>query len=242
MDDMDDPAKKDHRRRERIPYDKELTVAYMMKVKVKAIDISKGGLYVHTAQTLERGTMLEVFLPFKSGTLKVKAEVKHTQEGVGMGLSFTDMDETEMTKLMELLETTRKKPPRFRAEKPTVLFVDDDEVSRKMVKHKLISEGFWIIEASDGIEAINTLHEESVDIILLDLYMERMDGLKVLSIIKGSSKWQDIPVIVYSSKSTDDVVDKAMNAGADDFLLKSLSSPHKIAETIKKLLKRRENS
>ncbi len=242
MDNMDNAAQKEHRRRERIPYDKELTVAYMMKVKVKAIDISKGGLYVHTAQTLKSGTILEVFLPFKSGTIKVKAEVKHSQEGVGMGLSFADMDETLMAKLMELLEITREKPPRFRAEKPTVLFVDDDEVSRKMVKHKLISEGFWIIEASDGIEAINTLHEEAVDIILLDLHMEKMDGLKVLSIIKGSPKWQNIPVIVYSSKSTEDVIDKAMNAGADDFLLKSLSSPQKIADTIKKILKRRENT
>jgi CheY-like chemotaxis protein len=238
---MDNTAKKEHRKRERIPYSEELLISYMMTVKVKAIDISKGGLYVHTGQTLEAGTTVEVLLPFKKGKLKVKAKIRHTQEGVGMGLSFIELDDTQSAQIMELIEATRKKPPKFRAEKPTVLFVDDNETSRKMIKHKLISEGFWVVEAKDGIEAINILHEEPVDIMLLDLYMEKMDGFKVLSIVKGSLKWKTLPVIVYTANSTEGIVDKAINAGADDFLLKSITSPHKLADVMRKIIKRQEN-
>lgn len=238
---MDDTGKKEHRKRERIPYSEELLVSYMMTVKVKAIDISNGGLYVHTNQTLELGTTVEVLLPFKKGKLKIKAKIKHVQERVGMGLSFIELDDTRRAQIKELMEATKKKPPKFRAEKPTVLFVDDNETSRKMIKHKLTSEGFWVIEAKDGIEAINILHEEPVDIMLLDLYMERMDGFKVLSIVKGSLKWKDLPVIVYSANSTGDIVDKAINAGADDFLLKSVTPPGKLADIMKKIIKRQEN-
>lgn len=238
---MDDTAKKEHRRRERIPFDKEITLAYMVREKVKAIDLSQGGLYVHTAHTFKSGTAVDVFLPFKNKEIKIKAQVKHEQKGVGMGLKFVEIDETQRAQLDELLSQTRKKPPSFRSAKPTILFVDDNEKSRKMIKHKLISEGFWIVEANDGIEAINALHEEPIDIILLDLYMEKMDGFKVLSIVKGSSKWKHIPVIIYSAQGSEEVIDKAINTGADDFLLKSVTAPQKLAEIMRTYINRQES-
>jgi CheY-like chemotaxis protein len=237
---MDNTAKKEHRKRKRIPFDKEITLAYMMERKVKAIDLSQGGLYVHTEYTLKTGTMVEIFLPLKNREIKIKAKVMHEQQGVGMGLKFMEIDETQRAQLEELVLHTRRKPPSFRASKPTILFVDDNEKSRKMIKHKLISEGFWIVEAVDGIEAINALHEEPIDIILLDLYMEKMDGFKVLSIVKGSSKWKHIPVIIYTAHGAEEIIDKAINAGADDFLLKSVTAPKKLAEIMRTFINRLE--
>jgi len=235
---MDNTDRKDHRKQERVPYSKDLTINYTLTIKVKSIDISIGGLYIYTEQSLRLGTMVEIFLPYKEQRLKVKAEVKHIQEGVGIGLMFVDLDKNLKAKIEELILDLKKKPEQFKADKPKVLFVDDNQMSRKMIKHKLLSEGFWIIEADNGVEAIKALGEGDVDVILLDLFMEKMNGFKVLSIVKGSPKWKDIPVIVYSAKGTEDVIDRAMNAGADDFLLKMITSPAKLAESIRNVIKR----
>ena len=227
------------RKQERVYFNKQITIN--TTIKVTAIDISIGGLYVHTAHTpFKPGTIIDLSLPFKDTAIEVKAKVKHVQKGVGMGLRFMDLDDVKIAQINELIKISRRKPTKSRADKPSVLFVEDNEMSRRLIKQKLTSEGFWIIEAKDGVEAINILTEEHIDIILLDLYMDKMSGFKVLSILKSSPEWQDIPVVVYSAKSTDDVIDKVLNAGADSYLVKMITSPAKIAETLKAELARRE--
>ena len=228
------------RKQERVYFNKQITINNT--IKVTAIDISMGGLYVHTAHTsFKSGTIIDLSIPFKDTTLEVKAKVKHVQKGVGMGLRFMDFDDVKIAQITELIKISRRKPTKPKADKPSVLFVEDNEMSRRLIKQKLTSEGFWIIEAKDGVEAINILAEEHIDIILLDLYMDKMSGFKVLSILKSSPKWQDIPVVVYSAKTTDDVIDKVLNAGADSYLIKMITSPAKIAETLKEQLSRRED-
>lgn len=227
------------RRQERIYFNKQITINET--IKVTAIDISTGGLYVHTPQTLKSGIIVDLSIPFKDKTIKIKAKVKHVQTGIGMGLRFMDLDDVKIAQINELIKISRRKPTKSRADKPSVLFVEDNEMSRRMIKQKLTSEGFWIIEAKDGVEAINILAEEHIDIILLDLYMDKMSGFKVLSILKSSPEWKDIPVVVYSAQGTDDVIDKVLGAGADSFLVKMITSPAKIAEALKAQLTRRKD-
>jgi CheY-like chemotaxis protein len=66
-----------------------------------------------------------------------------------------------------------------------------------------------------------------------------MDGVKVLMILKASPKWKSIPVIVLSSHGTKDVIDKVIAAGATEFLSKMITSPLKLSETIKNILRLR---
>jgi len=105
-----------------------------------------------------------------------------------------------------------------------------------MNKSKLVMEGFTVLEADNGMDAINMLKYESPDLIILDVFMQKIDGFKVLAIIKESPKWKDVPVIIFSSKGTQDVIEKAMNAGANEFLLKMMTTPVKLSETVKALL------
>ena len=67
--------------------------------------------------------------------------------------------------------------------------------------------------------------------------MEKIDGFKVLAMLKTSDKWQDTPVVVFSSKSSQDTIDKVIDAGANEFLSKMMTSPAKLAETVQNLLK-----
>ncbi len=231
-------GEQEQRTKERIPFNWEVVINGT--IPAKAIDISKGGLYIHTAHPFKVGDIIDISLPFKDETLTVKAKIKHKQTGVGFGLMFVDLDDVKIHQINELIKETIKKPSKLRANKSTVLFVEDNDVSRQMIKHRLISEGFWVIEARDGIEAIKILNEQPVDIIILDLYMEKMNGFKVLSIIKESEQWKNIPVVVYSAKGTSDVMDKVFDAGADDFLLKMVTSPAKLADVLRTLIKRRE--
>ncbi len=232
-------GQEDQRKKERIPFNKEIIING--NIKVNAIDISIGGIYLHTTHAFKRGELVKLTLPFKEESIDVAAKVKHTQSEVGMGLMFVDLDDIKINQIKELIAYTKRQPPRIRSSKPVILFVEDNETSRRMVKHKLISEGFWVIEAINGVEAIKILNEDSIDAILLDLYMEKMNGFKVLSIIKNSPKLADIPVVVYSAKGSDEIIDKVINAGADDFLLKMVSSPSKIAEVLRTLIDRRAN-
>jgi len=236
---MKDSDSSEHRKKERIPYNKEIVVNDT--ILVRAIDISKGGVYIHTSHSFEPGSVVEVSLPFRDKMLKIMARVKHAQTGVGMGLMFIDLDDMKIAQIQELIDDITKKPPKPKTEKPTVLFVEDDDMSRKMIKNKLNSEGLWVIEAENGIEAIKALKEQSVDVILLDLFMRKMDGFKVLSIIRESPEWKHVPVVVLSAQGTDEVIDKAMSAGADQFLLKMVTPPAKLAEVIKTIIKQQKS-
>lgn len=236
---MDTPkGQDDSRRYERIPFNKEILINN--SITANAIDISPGGLYVHTSETFKRSTVVDLSIPFKDETLNLKAIVKHEHPGVGMGLMFVDLDNIKKDRILDLINYIKRTPSRPRPDKPVVLLVDDNEMSRKMLKNKLHSEGFWVIEAPNGVEAIKCLEDNPINVTVLDLYMDKMDGFKVLSIIRGSSKWKNMPVIVLSAKGSDEVIDSAITAGADDFLLKMVTSPAKLADLIRTLLQRQE--
>ena len=73
------------------------------------------------------------------------------------------------------------------------------------------------------VEAMKILREQTPDLVILDLYMKKMDGFKVLSILQTNPKWKDLPVIVCSTSGTEDVMKKVIDAGADEFLNKMIT-------------------
>ena len=123
------------------------------------------------------------------------------------------------------------------SEKKKVLIVDDNDMTRRINKSKLMLDGFTVLEAIDGVEAIKILETKVPDVIVLDLHMEKMDGFKVLALLKGSPRWKDIPVIVFSARVTPLEIERAMSAGADEFLVKMTTSPAKLSERVKGILK-----
>jgi adenylate cyclase len=102
----------------------------------------------------------------------------------------------------------------------TILVVDDDAVNRKLLEHNLLADGHRVIAAKDGNEAVERLHEEPPDVVLLDVLMPGLDGFGVLEHIRADSTLQDIPVIMISGLEDFESVIRCIELGAEDYLPK----------------------
>jgi CheY-like chemotaxis protein len=122
--------------------------------------------------------------------------------------------------------------------KGNVLIVDDTEFYRKVYMTKLLSAGYLTRVATNGIEALKAMMTQKPDLILLDLVMPEMDGFKVLQAVRASPALNRIPVIVFSSKGSPEEIQKALQAGANDFLIKATTTPNKVIEKIESYLKK----
>ncbi len=122
--------------------------------------------------------------------------------------------------------------------KEKVLIVDDTEFYQKAYKTKLLSEGYITSVANNGVEALKALTADKPDLILLDLMMPVMDGFKVLQTVKANPNLQNIPIIVFSAKGASEEISKALQAGANDFLVKATTTPNKVVEKIKEVLQK----
>ncbi|HYQ47422.1 MAG TPA: response regulator [Thermodesulfovibrionales bacterium] len=120
-----------------------------------------------------------------------------------------------------------------------VLLVEDSKAIQQMYRNKLILEQFAVVTADNGMEAIKALSQSKPDIILLDLMMPIMDGYKVLQVVKTDQKFRDVPVIVFSAKGQPDEVEKALNLGAADYIVKSITKPNEVVDKIRAVLARK---
>ena len=116
----------------------------------------------------------------------------------------------------------------------TVLIADDEKEIRDLLRLYLENEGYRIIEASDGMEAVNAVKEKHPDICLLDIMMPGKDGLSVLKEIRDES---NIPVIMISARTADVERILGLNLGADDYIPKPFN-PLEVAARVKSNLRR----
>lgn len=107
-----------------------------------------------------------------------------------------------------------------------ILIVEDDEQIRNFMCYTLRNEGFRVIEASTGEEALPLVEEKKADMLLLDLGLPGMDGMEVLERVR---KEYEIPVIIISARDWDEEKVTALDAGADDYLTKPFSATELMA-------------
>lgn len=115
-----------------------------------------------------------------------------------------------------------------------ILVVDDEKLLVKGIKFNLEQEGYLVITAFDGEEAIRLAHDESIDLILLDLMLPKVDGFTVCRTIRGFS---NVPIIMLTAKSED--IDKILGLeyGADDYITKPFNI-REVTARIKAILRR----
>lgn len=119
-----------------------------------------------------------------------------------------------------------------------VLIVEDDSFLREICAKKLAREGFSVYEAIDGEEALKIFEKNIPDIILLDIILPAIDGFDVLKKIRSNknSKISKVPVIMLSNLGQEDDVKKAMDLGANNYLIKAHFTTEEIVKKIKKEL------
>ncbi|GBE05017.1 MAG TPA: response regulator [Nitrospirae bacterium] len=120
------------------------------------------------------------------------------------------------------------------------LVVDDAEMFQKIYKSILLADGFKVFIANNGAEALKSVMEDKPDIMLLDINMPIMDGYKVLEHVKSNDDLASIPILVLSSRGQPEEIEKAMDLGADGYLIKTTSKPKEVVAKIKEVLERQE--
>ncbi|MES2090706.1 MAG: response regulator, partial [Pseudomonadota bacterium] len=101
---------------------------------------------------------------------------------------------------------------------PMVLVVDDSLTVRRVTQRLLVREGYRVVLAKDGIDALERLAEEVPTIVLSDIEMPRMDGFDLLRNIRGNERWAALPVVMISSRTAQKHVDYATQLGANHYL------------------------
>jgi DNA-binding response OmpR family regulator len=117
-----------------------------------------------------------------------------------------------------------------------ILIVEDDKFLRELISQKLVKEGYNISQAIDGEEGLKKIKEEKPDLVLLDLILPGIDGFEVLARIKEEQEVVKIPVIVLSNLGQKEDVEKGLQLGAVDYLVKAHFTPGEIIEKIKRIL------
>jgi two-component system chemotaxis response regulator CheY len=108
-----------------------------------------------------------------------------------------------------------------------VLIVDDSAAIRKILQRMLRQAGLdlgKVLEAGDGIEALEKLSGQSVGLILSDINMPNMDGIQLLSILKSSAEFKHVPVIMITTEGGEGKVMEAVQLGASGYVRKPFTS------------------
>lgn len=110
--------------------------------------------------------------------------------------------------------------PQVATQAAKVLLVDDEDMLRRVMKDLLEQEGYQVIEAKDGVEALDQVDRYAPDIIVLDLNLPGLDGYGVLSHLRSRPATAGIPVVVLTARGDEESEVKVFELGADDFLSK----------------------
>jgi len=117
-----------------------------------------------------------------------------------------------------------------------VLVVEDSPTMRQLIVFALKRiRGFQIVEANDGVDGLKKLSAEKFDLILTDINMPIMDGLKLVSMVRNDPHYKETPIIVITTEGAIEDRERALALGANEYITKPIQTM-KILETVKKLM------
>jgi CheY-like chemotaxis protein len=119
---------------------------------------------------------------------------------------------------------------------PIILIVEDDPVLLKMYTEKFGFEGFKVLNAKDGEEALQVSEKELLDIVLLDIMLPKMSGTDFLEKFRQMAKGKDTPVVALTNLAEDREKQRALSLGVKEYLVKAMQTPEQVVQTVKKYL------
>jgi len=121
-------------------------------------------------------------------------------------------------------------------ENATFLVVEDSPTMRQLISFSLKRfKNAKIIEAVDGVDALKKLSGEKIDLILTDINMPVMDGLKLVSLVRQNAQLKEIPIIIITTEGAEEDRERGLALGANAYISKPIQSSHLI-KTISELL------
>jgi two-component system chemotaxis response regulator CheY len=108
---------------------------------------------------------------------------------------------------------------------PNILVVEDSPTMRQLISFAMRRiPGSSVIEAVDGVDALKKLSSSHVDLILADINMPMMDGLKLVSLVRSNPSYRDIPVVIITTEGADEDRKRALSIGANAYLTKPIQT------------------
>lgn len=120
----------------------------------------------------------------------------------------------------------------------TILVIEDEKALQSVLKVKLGTEGYTILAAENGLDALEILKTSTPDLILLDIIMPEMNGFKFMEEFKKDSRFGSIPVYILSNLSSDEDINKMKTLDAEGYIIKTDLDLRNIDELIVTLLKK----
>lgn len=118
-----------------------------------------------------------------------------------------------------------------------ILVVDDDPDLRDLIGYTLRRDGYFVIEAEDGMAALLLAEVERPDLVLLDVNLPRLDGFEVCRRLRAASATSGIPIVMLTVRGTEEDQVRGLDLGADDYLAKPFS-PRTLLARVRALLRR----
>nr|NJM01885.1 response regulator [Desulfobacula sp.] len=122
--------------------------------------------------------------------------------------------------------------------KETILIVDDEEDIIELIKYNLKNEGYSILTAEAGEQAIKIAKQSRPDLIVLDLMLPGMDGLEVTRYLRSNDQTRDLPIVILTAKGEESDIITGLELGANDYISKPFS-PKVLTARIRAILRRR---
>jgi len=125
--------------------------------------------------------------------------------------------------------------------KETILIVDDEPDIIELIKYNLKNEGYFILTAQTGEQAIKTARHSQPDLMVLDLMLPGIDGLEVTKYLKNNEQTRDIPIVMLTAKGEESDIVTGLELGANDYISKPFS-PKVLVARIRAILRRRKKN
>ncbi|MCP4356518.1 MAG: response regulator [Chloroflexi bacterium] len=118
---------------------------------------------------------------------------------------------------------------------PSILIVDDEALTRNLLRLMLERDGFEVAEAEDGEQALEVVQTQLPDVVIMDVMMPNMDGFTACQHLRNQPETVNLPIILLSARTQIEAVRAGLQAGADRYMTKPISKPELI-NTISELL------
>ncbi|MEJ5226376.1 response regulator [Thermodesulfovibrio sp.] len=118
-----------------------------------------------------------------------------------------------------------------------ILVVDDDKTTRKMVSLILKSKGYDVVTAENGMDGLQKLGTEQINLILTDMNMPYMDGIEFTKQVRTNPDTSHIPIVMLTTEADEEEKQRAFKAGVDDYLVKPATA-EQIVDSMKKIIKK----
>ena len=124
-------------------------------------------------------------------------------------------------------------------DKGKILVVEDEEILLTALKEELLTGGYEVEGAGDGVEGLEKVKTFKPGLILLDLLMPKMDGMEMLQKLKADQETRDVPVVILTNLSDYEKISEALSLGAMDYLVKANYKLEDLLENVKTVLARK---